>query len=528
MEIDQELYKLSCINKMGKQYTRKWKNIKEQYAARLDQGAVRKPIAYTFHDYTHHCFDIYKIVDKVILFKPSLSEQEWFILNTAILLHDFSMTFVNFDRLIHSKQSAEWLLEQMEKDSVLKSNLNPSEAEAVALIIQAHSDCKKNAHGKEEIEQYTLENEKMEELMDCRGADDVHLLFLAAVLRIADECDVTRDRIGTADFEGLDKTDKEQEYSKEQWLQLKCFKYIARKGDQLELTVDDRYVQGYSGEKTDIEHRIRKVIMKIRKQLVYVREKAIVKEEYMAMFQLRKVVICSNALSDDYVNKINDERLTEEEFLEVSVPILNEVLADKISVKIDENDGIRALGEYIVTDEHCEKDWIDLRDIVVDKAISGHIIQEISSKINEEYGNRSTPPIIVGMEDNGLILASQIASRLGYPFTYIIPKNYSWKKSSPKEREVDFDPYDNIIIITDAVATFQTMGRTCEEYGILDKVCKIYTILYRSPHDKSFFHKDTEKLMKKMVACCDKSPIVVLSRKECPYNKNGKCNALNK
>lgn len=528
MEIDQELYKLSCINKMGKQYTRKWKNIKEQYATRLDQGAVHKPIAYTLHDYTHHCFNIYKIVDKVILFNPSLSEQEWFILNTAILLHDFSMTSVNFDRLIHSKQSAEWLLEQMEKDTVLKRNLNPSEAEAIALIMQAHSDCKKNVREKEEIEEYTLENEKMAELMDCRGADDVHLKFLAAVLRIADECDVTRDRIGDADFEGLNETDKEQGYSKEQWLQLKCFKSIAGKGDLLELTVDDRYVQRHSDKKVEIERRIRKVVMKIRKQLVYVREKVIDKAEYMAMFQLRKVVICSNALSNEYVNKINDERLTEEEFIEVSVPILNEVLADKISAKIDGNDGIRVPGEYIVTDEHCEKDWIDLRDIVVDKAISEEIIREIASKVNEEYGNSPTPPIIVGMEDNGLILASQIASRLGYPFTYIIPKNYSWKKSSLKERTVDFDPYDNIIIITDAVATFQTMGRTCEEYGILDKVCKIYTVLYRSPYNKGFFHKDTEKLMKKITACCDKHPIDVLSRKECPDNKNGKCNALNK
>lgn len=528
MKVDQELYRLSCIKKMGKHYIRKWKNIKEQYATQLDQGAIHKPIAYTLHDYSNHCFDIYKIVNKVILFMPSLSEQEWFILNTAILLHDFSMTFVNFNRLIHSQQSAEWLLEQMGKDTVLRSNLNPSEAEAVALIILAHSDCKKNVHGKEEIEQYTLENEKLEELMDCSGADDVHVMFLAAVLRIADECDVTRDRIGTANFEELDTTDKEQGYSKEQWLQLKCFKSISRKGDQIVLTVDDTYVQKNSDEKAEIERRIRKVVLKIRKQLRYVREKAIVKEEYMAMFQLRKVVICSDVLGDEYINKINDERLTEEEFIEVSVPILNEALANTISAKIDGNEDIKVPGEYIVTDEHCEKGWINLRDIVVDKAISEEIIKEIASKINEEYGNSSTPPIIVGMEDNGLILASQIANRLGYPFTYIIPKNYSWEKSSPKEKDVDFNPYNNIIIITDAVATFQTMGRTCEEYGILDKVCKIYTVLYRSPYNKSFFHKDTEKLMKKMIACCDKPPIVVLSRKECPDNKNGECNALNK
>lgn len=528
MKIDQELYELPCIKQMGETYLQKWKNIKIQYVERLDQGAIYRPIAYTLHDYTHHCFNIYKIVDKVILFKPQLSEQEWFLLNTAILLHDFSMTFAKFDRLIHSKQSAEWVLEQMEKDTILKNNLNLSEAEAIALIIQAHSDYKKIVNGKEEIEQHTLEDKELKDLMDGNGAHDVHVKFLAAILRIADECDVTRSRIGNVDFEGLDEKDVEQKYSKEQWLQLKCFKTVEREGDKLKLVVDDRYVKRHIDEKADIECRIRKVVMKIRKQLIYVREKVIDKEEYIAMFQLRKIVICSEALSEEYIKKINNEQFIEEEFLEVSVPILNEALADKIFAKIDGNDNMVVPGDYIVTDEHCEKNWIDLRDIVVDKTISEEIIREIASKINEEYGNSAIPPIIVGMEDNGLILASQIASRLGYPFTYIIPKNYSWKKSSQKERAVNLKTYDNIIIITDAVATFQTMGRTCEEYGILDKVCRIFTVLYRSPYSKNFFHKDTEKLMKKMTACCDKFPINVLSRKTCPVNKNGQCDAINK
>lgn len=528
MKIDQELHELSCIKKMGEIYFQKWENIKTQYVERLDQGSIYRPIAYTLHDYTHHCYNIYRIIDKDILFNPRLSEQEWFILNTAVLLHDFSMTRSKFNRLVHSKQSAEWLLDQMEKDTVLKNNLNTGEAEAIALIIQAHSDCKKIVNGREEIEEFTLEDKEMKDLMDGGGAQAVHVKFLAAVLRIADECDVTRSRIGNADYEELDEKDEEQKYSKEQWLQLKCFKTLARERDKLELTVDDRYVKGHFDELPDIERRIRNVVMKIRKQLIYVQEKIIVKDEYIAMFPARKVVICSEILRNEYVEKINNEQFTEKDFLEVSVPILNKVLADKISAKIDGNDDMVVPGEYIVTDEHCEEGWINLRDIVVDKEISEGIIQEVAGEIDKDYRNSITFPIIVGMEDNGLILASQIASRLGYPFTYIIPTNFNWEKSSLKEKDVDFEPYDKIIIITDAVATFQTMGRTLEKYGILDKVCKIYTVLYRTPYNKSFFHKDTENLMKKMTACCDKYPIKVISRKKCPDNKNGQCNALNK
>lgn len=531
MEIDEELCQLSCIKKMGNQNFRKWENIKNQYAPILDKGPIRRPIAYTYHDYTHHCFNIYKIVDKVILYNPQLREQEWFILNTAILLHDFSMTFPNFNRLVHSKQSADWLLGQMDKDTVLNSNLSQNEAEAIALIIQAHSDCKSMKNEKEEVEQYTLENEKIKDSMDCDGVHDVHVRFLAAILRIADECDVTHSRLGTANFEMLDESDEEQRRSRDHWLQLKCFKSISRERENLELTVDDTYVENNLNKRGDIERRIRKVVIKIRKQLKYVREKAILKPEYIAMFQLRKVVICSNILEDEYVKKINDENL-QEEFLEVSIQILDNTLADKITAKIDGNGNVEkslvVSGDYAVTEEHCERDWIDLRGVVVDKEIGNEIIQKIASEINTQYGDFSTPPIIVGMEDNGLILASQIASRLGYPLTYIIPKNINWEKSSLKERYVDFAPYDKIIIITDAVATFQTLGITCEEYGIMDKVCKIYTMLYRPPIDKRYFHKDTEKLMRKMTACCDKFPIEVRLRKECHAYKNGKCKALNK
>lgn len=529
MEIDKVLYKLPCIEKMGEHYFKKWENIKNQYASALDRGSIYRPTAYTYHDYSHHCFDIYKIVDKVILFKPQFSEQEWFLLNTAILLHDFSMTQANFDRLIHSKQSADWLMEQMEQDTVLQNNLNRNEAEIIALIMQAHSDCKKIVHGKEEIVFYTLEDEKMEDLMDCGGASDVCARFLAAILRIADECDVTNSRLGTANFDGLDEEDEEQRYSKEQWLQLRCFKSISRKRDNIELVVDDRYVNKHCDEKTDIERRIRKVVTKIRKQLQYVREKVVITEEYMAMFQLRKVVISSNALSDEFVKRINDEKLAEGDLLELSVQILDNFLADKISAMIDGNgeNSLVVPGHYIVTEKHCERDWINLRNIVVDKVISNEIIQRIACDIDAQYGSSMTPPIIVGMEDNGLILASQIASRLGYPFTYIIPKNFNWKRSSLKERDVDFSSYDKIIIITDAVATFQTMGLTCDEYKILNKVSNIYTVLYRTPNDKSFFHENAEELMKKMKACCDKYSIEVHNREKC-LNNNGRCKAVNK
>lgn len=527
MRIDEELYNLTCIKKMGGDYFQKWENIKNQYAPTLDRGSIYRPIAYTHHDYTHHCYNIYKIVGKVILHEPQLCEQEWFILNVAILLHDFSMTLSNFERLTHSKQSAEWILQQMNEDTVLRENLNSSEAEAIALIVEAHSDCKKKVDNKEEIEKYTLENEEIQELMDCDGAQNVQVKFLAAVLRIADECDVTRSRAGIDSFDMLDENNNEQKYSKEQWLQLKCFKRLERRGENLKLIVDDKYVKDHANEKNNVERRVKKVVLKIRKQLKYVRQQAVVTDKHLAMFPLRNVIIFSTELDSEYVKKINEGQLEEKEIPDLPVCILDDGLANKISTKIDEED-LLVMGHYIVTDDHCERDWIDLRDVVVDKKLANEIIDRISKDINDKYQNSTVLPIIVAMEENGLILASQIAYRLGYPFTYIIPCNFNLKRSSQQEKYVDFSSYDKFILITDAVATFRTMGITCREYGISDKVCEIYTVLYREPKDKRFFHEDAESLMRKMTVCCNKYSMEVHYRKKCPEEKNGKCKALNK
>lgn len=526
MNVDNELYNLLCIKGMGENYLKKWRNIKEQYAHLLDQGSIYRPIAYTHHDYSHHCYNIYKIVGQVVLYKPQLSEQEWFILNVAILLHDFSMIQPNFDRLIHSKQSSDWLSKQMTEDTVLKTNLNSSEAEAIELIIQAHSDCKEIVDGKETITEYTLENEGIQDTMDCEGAHEVQVRFLAAVLRIADECDVTRSRLGEADFSKLDDNDKEQKNSKEQWLRLKCFKHLKRSKDNLILEVDDKYVEKHPDEKQDIERRIKTVVLKIRKQLRYVKEVAVLTNEHLAMFQLRKVVISSKELDNEYISRINNEQFIED-FPELSVRILDAGLANEISAKIDEDD-LMIPGHYLVTKEHCERDWIDLRDIVADEELAGKIIEKITEEINTKYQNSETCPIIVGMEDNGIILASQIAYRLGYPFTYLVPCNFNLEKSSLKEKAVDFSKYDKIILVTDAVATFRTIGITCKKHGIFDKVCEIYTVLYREPKEKVFFHEDATELIKNMTACCDKYKMEVYDRKQCPDDKKGKCKAVNK
>lgn len=527
MKIDKELYNLFCIKEMKGDYFARWEAIKNVYAPKLDEGPVYRPVAYTYHDYTHHCFNIYKIVSKDILYMPSLTAQEWFILNTAILLHDFSMTFINFDRLKHSKQSAEWLMDSIENDSVLRQNLSNDEAEVIALIIMAHSDCKEKRDNKENIIEYTLENPEIEDEMECGGAEPVRVKFLAGILRTADECDVTRNRLGTAEFDKLDDRDNEQRYSKEQWLQLKCFKSLDRNPDSLILTVDDTYVRKHVDEGEHIRSRIKKVVSKLRKQIKYVRQQCITKEDYAAMFLVQNVIIFSSALSEKFIEEVNNGKEEVEEYPEIHVRLLDEGLESMIVDKIDKNE-LKKQGHYIITQNCCERDWIELRDIVINKELSDGIIDRITNEIQKKCNDTADHMILVAMEENSLILTSQIAYRLSLPFSYIIPCNYNLKKSSKQERDINFESYDKIILITDAVATFQTLGLTCEEHKIWDKVCAIYSILYREPSDKRFFHENAPKLAAVMTTCCNKYPSEVHDRNKCRDNENGKCIALNK
>lgn len=526
MKIDRELYNLSCIKNMGDEYFARWEAIKNVYAPILDEGSVYRPVAYTYHDYTHHCFNIFKIVSKNILYMPSLTAQEWFILNTAILLHDFSMTFVDFNRLMHSKQSAEWLLNKIETELVLRQNLSRDEAEVVALIIMAHSDCKEKRDNKEEISEFTLENPEIKDEMECGGAKAVRVKFLAGILRTADECDVTRNRLGTADIDKLDDNDSEQRYSKEQWLQLKCFKSLDRNRDELVLIIDDAYVKKNMDKGDEIRSRIKKVVSKIRKQITYVRQQCLVKDDYAAMFLVQNVIISSSALSKKFIEEVNNGKEEVEEYPEIHVRLLDEGLESMIVDKIDKNE-LKKQGHYIITQNCCERDWIELRDIVINKELSDRIIDRITNEIQKKC-NTADRMILVAMEENSLILTSQIAYRMSLPFSYIIPCNYNLKKSSKQERDINFESYDKIILITDAVATFQTLGLTCEEHKIWDKVCAIYTLLYREPSDKRFFHENAAKLAAVMTTCCNKYPSEVHDRNKCRDNENGKCIALNK
>lgn len=525
MDIDVELLKLQCIKNMGPDYTKKWEQIKNVYAPELDTGSIYNPVAYTLHDYSHHCYDIYKIISQVILYPEKddfLSQQDWFVLNVAVLLHDYSMTFPNFDRLIHSRQSAEWLIKQSESedDTVIKANLSHNEPEIISLIIRAHSDCKIVKNGKEIVSEYNLENPDLLDEMDGGGADFIHAKFLAVVLRLADECDVTHSRANKNNKSSyLDDENTEQRISKEHWLKLQCFKSIKRGNNKLELIVNDSYLQKISGDIDNSQKRIISVVKTIRKQIKYVREKVIANDDrYLQHFPVDEVIIESTYLDKSFVEEVNKNQFEQDISFCPEINLLDMQLSEELKKVGIEN--MEVPGHYIVSDEYCARDWIELQNIVADNQLVQKIAQYmVKDIINSHLLDKKQKVIFVATESNGVILAAPIAYQLKQPFTYLVPYNRNMKKCSEQEKKVDLSKYDNIILFTDAIATFRSLGNTIRGYGITNKICKIYAILYRKPQEVKYLDEDAAYLASKLSVCYNGPSLEIHMRKKCQREK---------
>ena len=125
MQINDEYKNIECIKKLKDQYKNAFFKIVEYYAPKLPEKLVKEGSAYTLHDFNHHCIDIYQIISDVILYpnmaytSEGLTDKELYILNLAVLFHDFGMdAYLNCGRKDHSRTSAEYIQEQQLEDGI--------------------------------------------------------------------------------------------------------------------------------------------------------------------------------------------------------------------------------------------------------------------------------------------------------------------------------------------------------------------------------------------------------------------------
>ena len=178
--------------------------------------------AFTLHDFDHHCFDIYKIISEVLFDeelvyseKYGLSERELYIMNLAVLFHDIGMSNgLDRARDNHSLNSADYIDRQFKDSrSVLSQNsdLSANEIKALKAIIIAHSNLKDRSVQESDN---GLKSHKLQDYKARLGI--IRTRFLAGVLRLADELDVSVERLGTGELQQeLEEQEQKVQYNKE-------------------------------------------------------------------------------------------------------------------------------------------------------------------------------------------------------------------------------------------------------------------------------------------------------------------------
>ncbi len=243
-------------SKNNDEYFRKWMAIREVYRPILDEGAYRSDVNYNTHNYSTHCVNIYRNIDKLIDWssdnKPTV--KEFFYLDVAVILHDLCMAIMPKERLRHSKEAYEIILEKINSPDRNEINglLIPSEAECIAQIILGHSDVKVEGKSGDTIK-YLIDIYRN---YDESEYEMNRVCHLAVILRLADELDVTYDRINRKltemNFDIEDENDRE---SMRHYRKLQLVKKIRQdksENNRLLLVINDKEFGIESGDDEDL------------------------------------------------------------------------------------------------------------------------------------------------------------------------------------------------------------------------------------------------------------------------------------
>jgi len=550
------------------------------------------------HDFGHHCIDLYKIVSRVILNCNSaynngngMKSREFYILNIAILLHDIGMNkVIDMNRGKHSYDSADFIKKEYNICSSPlaeeQSGLTRNEIAGLRRIVQAHSDG--NDPSVPNCER-GLNNPKIQENLNGKEVI-IREKLLAFILRLADELDVTSDRIGHSSIEeelenaeercqdilyklSVCNHDEKEELEKqrdiyfaakeslEHWKLLYLFQEIKReeKDGKAYLIVDDEYIEQriQSGDSIqNLADQIERVYGKIKKEFDKFEEFVNSNLIYSGLIGLKQIIISTGnkELHNQIMKKegiigmrvaggglvtvdLNNQNLDGEEKTiqeknneqdnEQSTLLKPTVISPKCSIELEkfiEERNLFQVGHFLLQDSICARNWIDIAEIIETEKQFRKCIQEFVSHIQKKM-SEVDDYIIVGLDAKGMLIASRIAFILNRPFSYVVPA-----KAKKNSGSIDNDlvlKEEKVILVTDAISTFDTVNSVITEYSISDKVKAIYALFFRNSVDENYiqYHSD---LVKMTYILNDTFDIEIYKNNNCRYKDTKKCKACNK
>lgn len=560
----ENLLKLKCIEQMGNRYRDIWTNLVERYAPRLNDSPLLKKVAFTNHDFSHHCKDIYVLIDSVLLKSITLQEEEYFVLAVAVLMHDISMTTENFDRLCHSEQSAKYIQDEINKGEDVWQNVPVQHIPVIKQLVTAHSDIKrKEDNGKTEILKYTLQ--ETTEMMKGEFGQDIHVKWLAGILRLADELDITNSRMrnGENRYKNLDSEDEAERESQLCWEQLNYFKEVTKQAAIIKLIINEQYMKAHiEDDRGNIIERIRNIYNKIADCIKEVKENVFdVSEDYT--ISISRVVISdrtkifSEDELGDILEKTSSKNIPSRDIDEARIAFDDNDRNDVVSNQMNEDDAgevelgcdferkeieekitryiyshnLIQHGHYRLNRRFCSKDWIDVRAMLSEHEIGSEIVNLFVKDLEKVILKDSKDILAIGVSMNGNILASQVAFKLELPFTYLVPCKPGME-GSDMEREFKLGGAKKVILFTGVISSYDTITNIINEYLMGVEIIKIYTVLLRPINDEYYLDEKREhiktQIQNKIMYLNTDFDCEMISGDKCINAKYGECIAQNK
>lgn len=535
-------YTYTCITNLASHgnYHARWEQIKNVYKPQINTDLFSKDAQYTPHDYSNHCKDIYKILDIIIpleSYEKSITTEQLFYLDVAVIMHDIAMVFAPESRSNHSEEAKKYILEHVisRNDSFLQNILTPEEASFIADIVFGHSDIK-DEKGSIILETLaSLPNKNLKH--GNMGA--VNTRMLAGLLRFADELDVNSWRLVGKNLIFPRIGDN----SLIHWKKCQMFGFPTISDDDRTIIFlrpnEHKIIMNGDMENDvqlilEVEKKINSELKKINKLIFNsgclngwaISDVEIYTDDREISERISKERDNRNPLSSSQVNistaniSNNIERI--DNSFEVDFKI--EIISEKFSKKVENwvIDGFLLHdGHYYIDDKRYSRDWIDTNAILTNSTYLGELTDIFSIYLNSLVGKGNVN--IVGEGFPGIILASSLAFQNGFPLTYHIPHQYDAHHSDP-EKNININKEDKIVIVTDVIVTGKTIDKTIEtlinRYCLtFENILSILCVFFRPPlNQKSSL---PSKLASK-IACINSSmPIEICNKNKCLFRDFG-------
>lgn len=575
-----------CYKKMEKSKQDNLDILVKDYGKTLNEGPKQGITIYTSHNFDRHCSDLYRIISMYLLQQQGidqLTQEELYLLNISVLLHDISMceggydngAVTLFDRKIHSLQSAQWIRHEYDRggSTLSKVGLTADQIEIICDICQAHSTLK-DRKASSGLKEPSLKFKK------DGYSGQIRVKALAGILRIADELDVTRDRLKSPnEIDGLitaapgDDRPETKQFIQENKGSLKHFRRLMlihslqRPTDSataIALKLDDNQVKKrlVQGDQDNLAEDLKEIRKKIQGELDQLWSEVLNRPEADAVALTPLKTVDWSGEDQHWIDLLlSDECPAPPVSLSsvsartrqgtgmaadgegapppapgadggtdaastgkadgadgITIAVLNESLSRRIKEWVKKC-RLLHIGHYQLNTIHCARDWIKTGGLIDQSPLTNDILREFSDHIWASF--KSEELTVVGLDLMGAKIAAQIGFLLRKPFTYVIPA-HQYSQVDLHEIQVPGIPENHkIVLVTDSIVTALTVSQVIEANRWNDRVLAVYTVLYRKP--KSSWNVEAIRLPCAVYALNTDFSAEIALVADCPYGSYPEC-----